>query len=496
MTWVSATGMVLRDLVPAELRRDWVARGHCPDRDLHSLFRDRVREHPNRTALIDDEGELSYAELDLLVQALATRLSYDATDIIGVQEPDGRAAVVAELAVLAVGAVVLPLPVGTDALLSRAGASALIAGGVVSGKERSGTPNRARPHPEAPAKILLSSGSEAEPKMVAYSHNAFAGGRANYLRAVHGSLPVPRDLVLVSLTSSFGSFGVPITLCCLGGTLILTRKFAPDTASRLIAEHRPTHVFAVPAMWRRLADHPAGLDVSGLAALVSSGDVLPPATLAACRARFGVDVITVYGSSDGVNCHTTTPENGVGVPDPAVCDIRIVDGEICARGPMTPLCYVGAPELDARHRRDGGWVRTGDRGHFDGAGRLHVTGRGKRVVIRGGYTISPAEVELAIGGHPAVGEVACVPVPDTELGERLCAIVTVRNGQSLELPGLTAFLSAQGLGKPKLPEFLLTLPELPVGRTGKVCHRTLARVAADRCGHERTSIALVDREDR
>jgi non-ribosomal peptide synthetase component E (peptide arylation enzyme) len=75
MTWVSATGMVLRDLVPAELRRDWVARGHCPDRDLHSLFRDRVRDHPNRTALIDDEGELSYAELDLLVQALATRLS-------------------------------------------------------------------------------------------------------------------------------------------------------------------------------------------------------------------------------------------------------------------------------------------------------------------------------------------------------------------------------------------------------------------------------------
>lgn len=480
MTWVSATGTVLRDLVPAELRRDWVARGHCPDRDLHSLFRDRVREHPDRTALIDDEGELSYAELDLLVRALAARLPYGATDIIGVQEPDGRAAVIAELAVLAVGAVVLPLPAGAGALLSRAGASALIAGGVVCGKP--GIRDHGRPHPEVPAKILLSSGSEAEPKMVAYSHNAFAGGRANYLRAVHGSLAVPLDLVLVSLTSSFGSFGVPITLCCLGGTLILTRRFAPDTALRLITEHRPTHVFAVPAMWRRLTDHPARPDVSSLAALVSSGDVLPPATLAACRARFGVDVITVYGSSDGVNCHTTTPENGVGVPDPAVCDIQIVDGEICARGPMTPLCYVGAPELDARHRLDGGWVRTGDLGHFDGADRLYVTGRAKRVVIRGGYTISPAEVELAIGGHPSVGEVACVPVPDAGLGERLCAIVTVRNGQKLDLPGLTAFLSAQGLAKPKLPEFLLTLPDLPVGLTGKVCHRTLALVAADRCG--------------
>ncbi|RDI34272.1 class I adenylate-forming enzyme family protein [Lentzea flaviverrucosa] len=482
MTWVSATGTVLRDLVPARLRRDWVAQGHCPDRDLHSLFRDRVREHPDRTALVDDEGELSYAELDLLVQALAARLPYGTTDIIGVQEPDGRAAVVAELAVLAVGAVVLPLPAGAGTSLSRAGASALITGGVVSGKGRPGAAKHARPHPEAPAKILLSSGSEAEPKMVAYSHNAFAGGRANYVRALHGGHPAPRDLVLVSLTSSFGSFGVPITLCCLGGTLILTRRFAPDTAMRLMAEHRPTHVFAVPTMWRRLADHPAELDLSGLVALVSSGDVLPAATLAACRARFGVDVITVYGSSDGVNCHTTTPENGAGVPDPAVCDIRTVDGEICARGPMTPLCYVGAPELEARHRLDGGWVRTGDRGHFDGAGRLHVTGRAKRVVIRGGYTISPAEVELAIGGHPSVGEVACVPVPDTEMGERLCAVVTIHDGQNLDLPGLTAFLSARGLAKAKLPEFLLTVPGLPVGRTGKICHRTVARVAADRCG--------------
>ncbi|HUQ59161.1 class I adenylate-forming enzyme family protein [Lentzea sp.] len=480
MTWVSATGTVVRDLVPASLRRDWVAQGHCPDRDLHSLFRDRVREHPDRTALIDDEGELSYSELDQLVHALAARLPYGTNDIIGVQEPDGRAAVIAELAVLAVGAVVLPLPADARALLSRAGASALIANGTVTGKES--TAKHTRPHPEAPAKILLSSGSETEPKMVAYSHNAFAGGRANYVRAVHGGHPAPRDLVLVSLTSSFGSFGVPITLCCLGGTLILTRRFSPDTALRLIASHRPTHVFAVPTMWRRLADHPTSCDVSSLVALVSSGDALLPATLAACRARFGVDVITVYGSSDGVNCHTTNPENGVGVPDPAVCDIRIVNGEICARGPMTPLCYVGAPELDARHRLDGGWVRTGDRGHFDGTGRLHVTGRAKRVVIRGGYTISPAEVELAIGGHPSVSEVACVPVPDTEMGERLCAVVTTRNGQNLDLPGLTAFLSAQGLAKPKLPEFLLTVPDLPVGRTGKVCHRTLARVAADRCG--------------
>ncbi|RSM70445.1 AMP-dependent synthetase [Amycolatopsis sp. WAC 01375] len=485
MTWLSATGVILRDLVPARLRREWVRCGHCPDRELYSLFRDRVREHPLRTAVIDDEGALDYTTLDAAVRKLAARLSVagcGSTDIVAVREPDGRDAVIAELAVLALGAVVLPLRSGSDSLLDRAGVRFVIENGRVEG---SSDPRRAahlRPHPDAPARILVSSGSESEPKMVAYSHNAFAGGRANYLRAVHGGTTAPRDLVLVSLTSGFGSFGVPVTLCRAGGTLVLTRRFEAGAALRLITEHRPTQVFAVPAMWRRMAEHPLDtVDTSGLVSIVSSGDTLPPSTRDACRRRFGVRMIDIYGSSDGVNCHTTEPENGVGVPDPAVCEIRLVDGEICARGPMAPLCYVAAPELDAANRLDGGWVRTGDNGRFDDQGRLHVTGRRKRVVIRGGYTISPAEVELAIGDHPAISEVACVPVPDTGLGERLCACVTIRDGHSPTLAELTAFLTAGGLAVRKLPELLLTFPELPLGRTGKVCHRTLAGLAARRC---------------
>ncbi|ANN17237.1 AMP-dependent synthetase [Amycolatopsis orientalis] len=485
MTWVSVTGVVLPDLVPAGLRREWVRSGHCPDRDLYSLFRDRVREHPLRTAVIDDEGSLTYPALDAAARELAGRLEAagcGSTDIVGVREPTGRAAVIAELAVLAVGAVVLPVPPGSDRLLERAGVRFVVGNGRVVGSPRPRRANRVRPHPDAPARILVSSGSESEPKMVAYSHNAFAGGRANYLRSVHGGTPVPRDLVLVQPTSGFGSFGVPVTLCCFGGTLILTRRFEPGAALRLIGEHHSTHVFAVPTMWRRMADHPADVDTSALVAMVSSGDTLPPSTLAACRERFGVDMIDIYGSSDGVNCHTTTPENGVGVPDPAVCEIRVINGEICARGPMTPLCYVGAPELDTAYRIDGGWVRTGDNGRFDDQGRLHVTGRRKRVVIRGGYTISPAEVERAIGHHPAVKEVSCVPVQDPELGQRLCACVTLRNGRSPALAELTAFLTGNGVAAPKLPEFLLVLDALPLGRTGKVCRRTLTRLAARRYG--------------
>jgi acyl-CoA synthetase (AMP-forming)/AMP-acid ligase II len=495
MTWRSTTGLELTDLVPPELRRAWVDAGHCPDRDLHTLFRARVRRHPHRTAVVDERGTLDYATLDAEVRGLAGALpGFGPHDVIGIRVPNGRDAVIAELAVAAIGAVALPFSGGladTTSLLGRARATALITDAPVPpdlphlrtvlpptarGPERAPEPV----DPEAPARILVSSGSEAEPKMVAYSHNAIAGGRGNYLRAVHGDTAVWRDLVLVPLSSAYGSFGAAITLCRFGGTLVLQRRFDAPAALQAIAAHRPTHVFGVPAMLRRLADLASTADTSSLKALVSSGDVLPRPTLDACRAAFGVDVVDVYGSSDGVNCHTTTPEHGAGRPDPAVTDIRVVDGEICALGPMTPLCHVAAPSP----RLPGGWVRTGDQGRFDDTGTLHVERRLRRVVVRGGYTISPAEVEQALVAHPALSEVACVPVPDTELGQRLCACVRPRHGHAPpDLRQLTAFLARdRGVTAQKLPEYLLVLPEFPVAHTGKVCLRTLTRLATERHG--------------
>ncbi|AXX31136.1 acyl--CoA ligase [Actinosynnema pretiosum subsp. pretiosum] len=492
MTWVSDTGLAVVDLVPARLRAEWVRLGHCPDRDLGALLRERVAEHPGRVAVVDESGELDYAGLDRRVRALAGSLQergIGPRSVVGVRLPNGIGAVVAELAVSAVGAVVLPLA-GSDAevaaLAARARAALVLTGGLPGG----GGFRPVEVDPEAPARVLVSSGSEGEPKLVAYSHNAFAGGRANYLRAVHGGVPEgARDLVLVPLSSAFGSFGAAITLCRFGGTLVLRRRFDAREALEAIARHRPDHVFGVPTMLRRMADLAASSSAAGhfssVRAFVSSGDALPPSVLARCREVFGADVVSVYGSSDGVNCHTRTPERGVGRPDPAVTDVRVVDGEIRALGPMTPLSYVGAPELDARYRTGGGWVRTGDLGRFDADGVLHVVGRGKRVVLRGGYTISPAEVERELGAHPALGDVVCVPVPDEDLGQRLCACVTARPGAPVPgLGELTRYLVAErGVSVRKLPEFLLVLDELPVARTGKVCLRTLAAVAGRH--HER-----------
>ncbi|MGW7527308.1 class I adenylate-forming enzyme family protein [Streptomyces sp. NPDC054783] len=523
--WTSSAGVEIRDLVPAALRRSWVARGHCPDRDLYTLFSGHVRAHPTRTAVIDSAGAIDYARLDADVRHIAARLSESglgARDIIAVRLPNGRRAVAAELAVAALGAVALPYPPGHGSrgpasLLGRSRARA-----VIVERASDALPDACLPHldavfswgepahpagqslaaparqpfapepidPEAPARILVSSGSEAEPKMVAYSHNAMAGGRANYVRALAGGDPgAMRNLVLVPLASSFGSLGTSVTVAALGGTLLVQHMFDPHEALRMITEHRPTHVFGVPTMLRRLVELPPrpDEDLSGLRAVVSSGAALPEATAAACGRRFGRRVITVYGSSDGVNCHTAatglSPETGTGLPDPAVVDIRISarTGEICARGPMTPLCHVATPDLDARYRTPDGWVRTGDFGRLDVHGRLHVLGRLKQIVVRGGYNISPAEVEQALTAHPWVAEVVCVGVPDDELGERLCACVReVPAAMPVTLEDLTGFLETEcGLERRKLPELLLRVSEMPLGPTGKICRTTLARLAHD-----------------
>lgn len=505
------------DLVPTELRRYWVHNGWCPDKDLYTLFTDHVRTHPERAALIDASGTVTYDELGRSVARVAAGLTASGArprDIIAIQIPNGREAVIAEIAVAAIAAVALPLPCGsigtaTRQLLHRSRATALITDDAAAEADRSylcrtfqfgelnsGSARGWRPatvDPDGPARIMVSSGSEAEPKMVAYSHNAIAGGRAAYVRALNGGAGPMRNLVLVPLSSSFGSCGVPVTVAALGQTLIVQPSFDPSTTMRVIAEHRPTHVFGVPTMLRRLADQPEpDPPASGLRAIVASGAALPPATAQACHERFGCPVIAVYGSSDGVNCHTATTGlgGGAGVPDPAVASIRIlgengvdtprgVPGEICARGPMTPMCYLAAPELDARYRLAGGWVRTGDRGMLDSRGRLHVLGRLRQIVIRGGYNISPAEVEEQLAAHPGVAEAVCVGVPDDDLGERLCACVVPRQGATgITLDEVTAFLHREReLERRKLPESLLLLPEFPLGSTGKVCRHTLTVLA-------------------
>ncbi|MFJ7590635.1 class I adenylate-forming enzyme family protein [Streptomyces sp. NPDC097617] len=533
---MTADRLVLHDLLPAELRRSWVVDGTCPDLDLYSLFRARQIADLHRTAVIDAKGRLCYTALDRKVRCLAAglrELGIGPGDVVGVQLPNNRSAVIADLALAALGAIALPFPVGrgvleAECLLRRAEAVAVIAateyrefrhaadlstlagtlpalrhviaagpvapeGTILLSALLRCDPSGfapARPDPDSAARILVSSGSEAEPKMIAYSHNALAGGRGNFLASLIPDRTPPSCLFLVPLASAFGSNGTAVTLARHGGTLVLLDRFTPEAAIEAVREHRPTHILGVPTMVRMMLERLEGTGekLPAPTALVLGGAPLDETTAAAAAAAFGCPVVNLYGSADGVNCHTglgstVPPTDGTGVvaghPDPRVAEIRIADpqtheplpdgavGEIISRGPMTPLCYVGAPDLDARYRTPDGWVRTGDLGYLDSDSVLHIVGRLKDIVIRGGANISPAEVERELTAHPQIRDVACVGVPDPLMGERLAACVVPRAGQHPTLASLGEHLTRRGLERRKHPERLLLIAELPLTAAGK-----------------------------
>jgi non-ribosomal peptide synthetase component E (peptide arylation enzyme) len=527
------------DLVPSSLRRSWAAIGRYQDADLYTLFERHSDRCPDRAAVVDADGEISYGQFDVLVRKLAaglTALGVCPGEVVGVQLPNSRLSCALDFAVAAVGAIVLPFPIGRGerdiaSLLGRSNAvvaitaacygdfpcgqktlelvgelpelrSVITVGGatppgcvpmslLLAADPSDFTP--VRPDPDGAARILVSSGSEAEPKMVVYSHNALAGGRGRFIAAIRGGEEY-RALFLMPLGTAFGSNATPATMAANGGTMLVQPRFDVVSTLTMIERARPTHVFGVPTMFRKIIDSPglASTDFSSVRAVVLGGSALDIDTAQHVSQKLTAKVINVYGSADGVNCHTALTDppgkaNTAGRPNPVVCEIKIVDdslrpvpaghtGEILARGPMSPMSYLAAPDLDARYRLDGGWVRLGDVGRIDEDGYLSVIGRRKDVIIRGGMNISPAEVEALLLSHPAVRDVACVAVPDPVFGDRMCACVATSDTE-LSLADLTGHLSGQGLEPRKLPERLLLLPALPLGAAGKVDRQALAGTA-------------------
>ena len=155
-------------------------------------------------------------------------------------------------------------------------------------------------------------------------------------------------------------------------------------------------------------------------------------------------------------------------------------GELLARGPYTLRGYFGAPEYNARAFTTDGFYRTGDLMRLHPSGNYMVEGRKKDLINRGGEKISAEEIENLILSHPAVQNVACVPMADPILGERMCAYVILRGGESLTLQQLVTFLLDQEIAKHKLPERLEIVEEFPLSPFGKVSKKDLT----ERITHE------------
>ena len=159
-------------------------------------------------------------------------------------------------------------------------------------------------------------------------------------------------------------------------------------------------------------------------------------------------------------------------------------GELCCRGPYTLRGYYGVPEYNVKAFTPDGFYRSGDLMRQHPSGNYMVEGRKKDLINRGGEKISAEEVENLILSHPSVKNVACVAIPDPNMGERMCACVSLRDGANLTFDQLIEFLRGKEIAKFKLPERLEILPDFPLSTFGKVSKKKLAEMISSKIAME------------
>lgn len=289
-----------------------------------------------------------------------------------------------------------------------------------------------------------------------------------------------------------------------GAKVVLHANTRPADMFALIQKHRVTHLKVVPALLIRLINDEAAeqFDLSTLRLIQSGGQRMQPEVRAKTRALIpGVFVQENFGMSEGtlMFVRADDPEEvkleTCGRP---VCDddeVLLLDddgrvvpdgevGEFTVRGPYTLRGYFGVPEYNARQFTPDGFYRSGDLMRKHPSGNYIVEGRKKDLINRGGEKISAEEVENLILMHPAVQNVACVPMPDANLGERMCAFVILKPGHALHLKELVGFLLTKEIAKFKLPERLEVLPDFPVSTFGKVSKKALGELIARKHAEE------------
>jgi non-ribosomal peptide synthetase component E (peptide arylation enzyme) len=278
-----------------------------------------------------------------------------------------------------------------------------------------------------------------------------------------------------------------------GGRFVLSNTTRNEDVFALIERHRVTHVAVVPALLIRWINDPliAKFDLSSLRVIQSGGQRLQPEVRRRAKELIPSAFIQEnFGMAEGMLMfiRPDDPEEvrmeTVGRPLSPDDEVRLVDendkevpdgevGELLARGPYTSRGYYGVPEYNARAFTTDGFYRSGDLMRRHPSGNYLVEGRKKDLINRGGEKISAEEIENLILGHPSVQNVACVPMPDSILGERMCACVILRSGDSLTLDGLVAFLLKEEIAKHKLPERLEIMNEFPLSPFGKVSKKDL-----------------------
>jgi long-chain acyl-CoA synthetase len=446
-----------------------------------------ARRRADAPALVWDGGSLTWRELELRAGGAARRLSRRGVqpgDTVAILLPNGWGFVAALWGALKLGATAVPLnpllsPDERDKVLAHL-APALVVD-ELSGSEEAvwdGVDGK------APALILYTSGSTGQPRGAVLSHAALRAANESWAGPVMRLTPHDVVLAVLPLAHSFGLNGALLAPLLAGATVALSERFVPEAALRAISRHRVTVFPAVATMFQRMLDLPelSQAACSTLRIAVSGAAPCPWELAEAWRLRTGVRIVRGYGMTElfrPISYQADDPtdlKDAIGRPVPGV-EVRVVDedgrplgagepGELLIRTPAAMDGYLRAEEDTRAVLRDG-WFHTGDLGAVSSEGFVSVVGRKKDLILRGGYSVAPGEVEAALLTHPSVAEAAVIGTPDAVLGEEIAAFVILRPGARVDAPELVEFCRGR-LATFKYPRRVSIVTELPRSATGKV----------------------------
>jgi cyclohexanecarboxylate-CoA ligase len=363
--------------------------------------------------------------------------------------------------------------------------------------------------------ICWTSGTTGTPKGVPRSYNQWlAIAWATYDAAELQDGDVLLNPFPFVNMASIGGFLFNWLRC--GATMVLHHPLDLPVFLRQIASEAATFTIAPPALLNMLLKQEhllSGVDLSRLRSIASGSAPLSPWMVRGYAEKYGIEVLNLFGSNEGL-CLVSGPRD---VPDPEqravlfprfgvagiewtnrvagmICT-RLVDletgrdilepgriGELQIRGATLFDAYLGDTRDASGAFADDGYFRSGDLfeivGETDPPRFYRFVGRSKDIILRGGYNISPEEIDTLLAAHPKLAEAATVGYHDENLGERVCVFAVPKPGETVMLEDITAFLEQQGLARFKLPERLELCDALPRNAVGKVVRPKLRELLA------------------
>jgi len=352
--------------------------------------------------------------------------------------------------------------------------------------------------PEDIAVLAFTSGTTGESKGVMHSHASMHAAIDDFV--AHAGFGDGLTSLVMSPFGHLTGFTWGIVMPLRGsGDVVLLEVWDPELALDLVARYAVTFTMgATPFLGDLLDAARRRADAQFPDIFVCAGAPIPPTLIEQAVRAHDSRVVSGWGMSEYPIGTSTTVTDGPAVASasdgcpagraeivivgPNGVDVRVgEEGDLLIRGPGLFKGYYKRPDLDESSRTAEGYLQTGDRAYLlDDSGHIRISGRTKDIIIRGGENIPVVEIENLLLTHPAVREIALVPVPHERLGETACACVVVRPESPLvTVETLAQFLAAHGVAKQFFPESVRVMAELPRTPSGKIQKFALRQLVGD-----------------